>query len=51
MRGFERVDMWVSESVKKVSLFGLKYVIVDFWRKFIGVCKWCDGCEAFLIFF
>jgi len=39
------------ESVKKVRVFGLGYVRVDVWEKFIGVCEWCDGCERILIFF
>jgi len=42
--------MWV-ESVKKVRLFGLGYVRVDVWGKFMGVCELYDGCERVLIFF
>ena len=43
------VRMW-EESVKKVRLFGLGYVRVDVWGKFIGVCEWYDGCERVLFF-
>jgi len=43
------VRMW-EESVKKVRLFGLWYVRVDVWEKFMGVCEWCNCCEVFLIF-
>jgi len=39
------------ESVKKVRVFGLGYVRVDVWGKFMGVCEWCDGYEEILIFF
>ena len=55
--GFEGVDwrsgcvrMW-EESVKKVRLFGLGYVRMNVWGKFMGVCEWCDGYERILIFF
>jgi len=27
---------------RKVKLFGLWYISVDLWRKFIEVCEWCD---------
>jgi len=47
--GSEGVDVWGSE--KKVMLFGLGYVRVDMWRKFMGVCDWWNGCEEILIFF
>jgi len=39
------------ESVKKVRVFGLGYVRMDMWEKFIGICEWCDGCERILICF
>ena len=39
------------ESVKKVRVFGLGYVTVDVWEKFMGVCEWCDGYDEILIFF
>jgi len=38
------------ESVKKVRVFGLRYVRVDVWGKFMGACEWCDGYEGILIF-
>jgi len=41
--------MW-EESVKKVKLFGLGYVRVDVWGKFMGVCEWYDGCEIIFFF-
>jgi len=39
------------ESVKKVRLFGLRYIIVNLWGKFIEVCEWYDGCKRIFIFF
>jgi len=42
------MDVWGCE--KKVRVFGLWYVRVDVWEKFMRVCKWCDGCERILIF-
>jgi len=44
------MTMW-EESVKKVIVFGLGYVRVDVWGKFMRVCEWCDDCEGVLIFF
>ena len=38
VRGFEGVDMWGCEN--KVSLFGLGYVKVNLWGKFMGVGEW-----------
>jgi len=46
--GFEGVDVWGCE--KKMRLFGLGYVRVNVWGKFVGVCEWCNYCEVFLIF-
>jgi len=39
-----------SGSVKKVSVFRFRYVIVILWGKFIEVCEWCDGCGDIFIF-
>ena len=47
--GFEEVDVW--GCVKKVRVFGLGYVRVDVWEKFMGICEWYDGYEGILIFF
>jgi len=44
------VGMW-EENVKKARLFGLKYVKVDVWEKFMRVCDWWNGSEKILIFF
>ena len=44
-----------SGSVKKVwrklRLFGLGYVRVDMWRKFIEICKWWDSCKNIINYF
>jgi len=32
-------------------LFGLGYIVVDLWGKFIEVCEWYDGCIEIFIFF
>jgi len=44
------VKIW-EESVKKVCVFGLKYVRVDIWEKIIEIYELCDGGEKILIFF
>ena len=54
-RRFEGVDLKWFE--RKVRLFGLWYVIVDLWGRFIEVCKfievgkWYNNCERFFNFF
>jgi len=49
--GFEGVDVWgCEESVKKVRVFGLGYVRMDVWGKFMRVCEWCDGYDKFFFF-
>jgi len=47
-RGFEGVDLEWFE--RKVKLFGLGYVRVDLWGKFIEVSVWCDDSERFFNF-
>jgi len=49
--GFDRVDVWGwEESVKKVRLFGLGFVRVDVWEKFMRVCEWWNGWGFFIFF-
>ena len=48
--GWGCVRIWGSGCVKKVRVFGLRYVRVDVRGKFMRVCEWCDGCEKILIF-
>ena len=45
-----KVRAW-EKSVKKVSVFGLRYVRVDVWIKFIEIREWCDGCKSILNYF
>jgi len=40
------VEVW-----RKLRLFGLGYVRVDVWGKFIEIGEWCDGCKYILIIF
>ena len=47
-REFEEVNLKWFE--RKVRLFGLGYVRVYLWIKFIEVCNWCDIVKDFLIF-
>jgi len=44
--GCEEVEVW-----RKLRVFGLEYVRVNVWEKFIEVCEWCDGCKDILNYF
>jgi len=44
--GWVRVEVW-----RKLRLFGLEYVRVDMWGKFIEICEWCDSCKHIINYF
>ena len=35
---------------ERVDLFGLGYLILDLWEKFIELCEWCYGCVKIFYF-
>ena len=49
-KGCVRVKVWGFEKKvwRKLSVFGLGYVRLDVWRKFIEIYDWCDDYKNIL---